>query len=44
MTDEDIADNIQAIMKRLEGTLERGKMNIRSAFIKSTMSPSQKIM
>jgi len=44
MADEDIADNIQAIMKRLEGTLERGKMNIRSAFIKSTMSPSQKIM
>lgn len=44
MTDEDIADNIQAIIKRLEGTLERGKMNIRSAFIKSTMSPSQKIM
>ena len=44
MTEEDIAENIQAIMKRLEGTLERGKMNIRSVFIKSTMSPSQKIM
>ena len=44
MADEDIAENIQVIMKRLEGTLERGKINIRSAFIKSTMSPSQKIM
>jgi large subunit ribosomal protein L1 len=44
MADEDIAENIQAIMKRLEGTLERGKMNIRSVFVKSTMSPSQKIM
>jgi large subunit ribosomal protein L1 len=44
MKEEDIAENIQAIMKRLEGTLERGKMNIRSVFIKSTMSPSQKIM
>ena len=44
MSDEDIAENIQAIIKRLEGTLERGRMNIRSVYIKTTMGPSQKVM
>jgi large subunit ribosomal protein L1 len=44
MSSEDIADNIQAIIKRLEGTLERGKMNIRSVYVKTTMGPSEKVM
>jgi len=44
MSSEDIADNIQAIIKRLEGVLERGKMNIRSIYIKTTMGPSEKIV
>jgi large subunit ribosomal protein L1 len=44
MDANDIADNIQAIIKRLEGTLERGRMNIKSMFIKTTMSPSQKLL
>jgi len=44
MADEDIADNVKVIIKRLEGVLERGKMNIRSIFIKTTMGPSQKLM
>jgi large subunit ribosomal protein L1 len=44
MSDEDIADNIQAIIKRLEGTLERGRMNIRSVYVKTTMGPSQKVL
>ena len=44
MANEDIADNIQAIIKRLEGTLERGKFNIRSIYVKTTMGPSQRIM
>ena len=44
MADEDIADNIQAIIKRLEGILERGRMNIRSVYVKTTMGPSQKVL
>lgn len=44
MSSEDIADNIQVIIKRLEGVLERGKMNIRSIYVKTSMGPSEKIM
>jgi len=44
MSSEDIADNLQAIIKRLEGILERGKMNIRSIYIKTTMGPSERIL
>jgi len=42
--DDDLADNIQAIIKRLEGSLERGRMNIRSIYVKTTMGPSHKIL
>lgn len=41
---EQIADNINAIIKRLEGKLERGKMNIGSISIKTTMGPSERII
>jgi large subunit ribosomal protein L1 len=34
-----IADNIDAILKRLESRLERGKMNIGSVFVKTSMGP-----
>ena len=44
MSSEDIAANIQAILKRLEGALERGRLNIRSIHIKTTMGPPEKIM
>jgi len=44
MPSEEIAENIQAIIKRIEGALERGKLNIRSIYIKPTMGPSEKIM
>lgn len=44
MSSEDIAANVQAILKRLEGSLERGQLNIRSIHIKTTMGPSEKIM
>jgi large subunit ribosomal protein L1 len=44
MSSEDIAENIQTIIKRIEGTLERGRLNIRSIYIKPTMGSSEKIM
>ena len=44
MSSEDIADNIQAVLKRLEGALERGKMNIRSIYVKYSMGQSERIM
>jgi large subunit ribosomal protein L1 len=44
MTPEDIADNIELIFKRLGQKLEKGTMNIRSAFVKTTMGPSEKVI
>ena len=44
MSSEDIAKNVEAIIKRLEGVLERGRLNIGSVFIKTTMGPSEKII
>jgi large subunit ribosomal protein L1 len=44
MPGKDIADNISAIIKRLEGKLERGRMNIGSIYIKTTMGPSVRIV
>lgn len=44
MSSEDIASNLEAVIKRLEGVLERGQMNIGSIYIKTTMGPSEKVM
>lgn len=44
MTPEDIADNIELIFKRVGLKLEKGTMNIRSAFVKTTMGPSEKVI
>jgi large subunit ribosomal protein L1 len=44
MPSDDIAENIQTIIKRVEGSLERGRLNIRSIYIKPTMGPSEKII
>ncbi len=43
MSTEQIAENIEAILKRLEGKLERGKMNIGSVYVKTSMGPPMKI-
>ncbi|MDR2865916.1 MAG: 50S ribosomal protein L1 [Methanomassiliicoccaceae archaeon] len=43
MDPEKIADNIEAIMKRVETRLEKGKMNIASSYVKTTMGPSERI-
>ncbi len=44
MTPEDLAENLDAVLKRLTSKLERGKMNIRSAYVKTTMGPSFKVI
>lgn len=44
MTPEDIAENIDAIVKRLESKLEKGKFNIGAIYVKTTMGPAVKVM
>jgi large subunit ribosomal protein L1 len=44
MKPEDIAENLEVLLKRLEERLERGKMNIESIYIKTTMGPSVRIL
>jgi large subunit ribosomal protein L1 len=44
MDKEHIAENIDVIIKRLESKLERGRMNISSLYIKTTMGPSVRII
>jgi large subunit ribosomal protein L1 len=39
MSDEQIAENIEAVIRRLEGKLKRGLKNIRSIIIKTAMGP-----
>jgi large subunit ribosomal protein L1 len=43
MTDEELFDNIQAVLRVLEGKLKRGLKNIRYAFIKTSMGTPVKI-
>jgi large subunit ribosomal protein L1 len=44
MDKEHIAENIDTIIKRLESKLERGRMNIHSIHVKTTMGPSVRIV
>lgn len=44
MAPEDIADNIEAILKRVEAKLEHGRMNVGSVYVKTTMGPSVKVV
>lgn len=44
MPPEKLAENLDAVLKRLITKLERGKMNIQSAYVKTTMGPSFKVM
>lgn len=44
MPPEQLAENLDAVIKRLTTRLERGKMNIRSAYVKTTMGPSYKVI
>jgi large subunit ribosomal protein L1 len=40
MKPEQVAENIEAIVKRVEAVLEQGPLNIRSVFVKTTMGPA----
>jgi large subunit ribosomal protein L1 len=44
MSKENISENIKIIIKRLEDTLERGRMNIGSIYVKTTMGPTERII
>ncbi|KAA0008173.1 MAG: 50S ribosomal protein L1 [Thermoplasmata archaeon] len=44
MEPEKLAENLKAIIKRLEEKLERGRYNIESVYVKTTMGPSQRVM
>jgi len=39
-----IAENIDAVMKRIETVLEQGHLNIRSVFVKTTMGPAVRLV
>jgi len=40
MAPEDLAENLDALMRRVVGKLERGRFNIQSAYVKTTMGPA----
>jgi large subunit ribosomal protein L1 len=40
MRPEDLAENLDALMRRVTGKLERGRFNIQSAYVKTTMGPA----
>jgi len=44
MTVEDLADNLDHLITRVTNKLERGKFNIHSAFVKTSMGPAVRYM
>lgn len=44
MKAEDLAENIETIISRLEKHFEKGRQNIRSAFVKTSMGPAVRIV
>jgi large subunit ribosomal protein L1 len=44
MTPEELAENVDAILKRVTSKLEKGRMNIDSAYVKTTMGPAEKVL
>jgi large subunit ribosomal protein L1 len=44
MPPEHIAENIDAVLKKIEGTLEQGAMNIKSVYVKTTMGPAERLI
>ncbi len=43
MSADDISDNVDVIIRRLEANLEKGPMNIDSLYVKTTMGPSVEV-
>lgn len=44
MTPEQLAENVDQVLKRVEAKLEYGRMNIHSAYVKTSMGPSVKVV
>lgn len=44
MSAADIAENVDAVLKRVESKLEHGRLNLHSVFVKTTMGPSVKVV
>jgi large subunit ribosomal protein L1 len=44
MSDEDISNNVEAILNNLTGALRRGENNIQSIYLKLTMGPAIRVM
>ena len=44
MSAEHLAENIDVVLGRITSKLERGKQNIRSAYVKTTMGPSYRVI
>ena len=44
MTAEQIAENIDAVIKRLATKLARGRLNIQSIYVKTTMGKSERVL
>ncbi len=44
MPPEEIAENIDAILQKVESVLEGGAMNIRSVYVKTTMGPAVRVI
>lgn len=44
MPPEHLAENIDVVLGRITTKLERGRQNIRSAYVKTTMGPSYKVI
>jgi len=44
MSNDHIVDNVNTIIKRIEGALEKGRINIGSVYVKTTMGPSERII
>jgi large subunit ribosomal protein L1 len=44
MSKEHITENVNTIISRLESLLERGRMNIGSIYIKTTMGPPERVI
>jgi large subunit ribosomal protein L1 len=43
MSAEDIASNIDVIMRRLHANLEKGPLNVDSVYVKTTMGPAVEV-
>ena len=44
MSADDIADNVDVVLKRVSLRLEKGMQNVASAYVKTSMGPSERIL